>query len=338
MIRIIENKPKKLLYRRILLPLCLLLAFTLSCQGPGGVRVIKLGHGLDTNHPVHEAMVFLADRVKEKSGGEMLVQIYPNQQLGTERELMELLQIGSVGMTKVSTAIVESFAPKLQVLSLPYIFRDDEHQQAVLGGPIGKALLAEGEQYWFKGLCFYDAGKRSFYTKEKPVDDPSDLAGLKIRVIESPTAVRMVQSFGGSPTPVSWGELYTALQQGIVDGAENNPPSLVTSRHYEICKYYSLNEHTAVPDMMIVSTKLWDRLSDQEKQWLQEAADESAVYEYKVWAESVEESMKILKEAGVTITYPDKEKFQKAVEEMYDFYRENRPELFSLIEDIRNYE
>lgn len=331
-----NNKPGFYLFLKWCLPLFLLVSA--GCEGPGSVRMIKLGHGLDTSHPVHEAMVFLAEKVKEKSDGEMIVQVYPNQQLGTERELMELLQIGSVGMTKVSTAVVESFAPKLQVLSQPYIFRDDEHRQRVLSGPIGKSLLNEGIQYWFKGLCFYDAGKRSFYTKDKPIDKPADLAGMKIRVMESATAIQMVKSFGGSPTPVSWGELYTALQQGIVDGAENNPPSLVTSRHYEVCKYYSVNEHTAVPDMMIVSTKLWDRLSDQEKQWLQEAADESAVFEYKIWAESVAESMKILEEAGVTVTYPDKEPFEESVESMYAYYRDNEPELYALIEQIRNYE
>ena len=334
--KIISSKSKRHLY--VLLGSFFILLLAGSCEGPGSVRVIKLGHGLDTSHPVHKAMLFLAEKAHEKSNGEMIVQVYPNQQLGTERELMELLQIGSVGMTKVSTAVVESFAPKLRVLSQPYLFRDDDHRQRVLSGPIGKSLLDEGERFWFKGLCFYDAGKRSFYTKDKPIESPADLVGMKIRVMESPTAIQMVQSFGGSPTPVSWGELYTALQQGIVDGAENNPPSLVTSRHYEVCKFYSINEHTAVPDMMVVSTKLWDRLSDQEKHWLQEAADESAVYEYKVWAESVEESMRILKEAGVTITYPELDGFKEAVEKMYDYYRVNQPELYALIEEIRNHE
>jgi tripartite ATP-independent transporter DctP family solute receptor len=328
---------KKQFLIKILFQIFLLLVVG-SCKGPGGVREIKLAHALDTSHPVHEALVFLSEKVKEKSGGEMSVQIYPNQQLGSERELMELLQIGSVGMTKVSTSIVESFAPKFQVFSLPYIFRNDGHRRNVLMGSIGKSLLKEGEPFWFKGLCFYDAGKRSFYTKDRPVKQPNDLAGMKIRIAESPTAVKMVQSFGGSPTPVSWGELYTALQQGIVDGAENNPPSFVTSRHFEACKFYSLNEHTAIPDMVVVSTKLWDRLSEQEKKWLQEAADESAVFEYKLWAASVEKSMKILKEAGVTITYPDQEAFKKSVEKIYLFYQENEPEFYRLIEAIRNHE
>jgi tripartite ATP-independent transporter DctP family solute receptor len=315
-----------------------LFLFTMaSCSKPGGVRILKLGHGLDTSHPVHEAMIFMAERLEEKSGGEMKIQVYPNQQLGSERELVELLQIGSLAMTKVSTAAMEGFAPEIKVLSQPYLFRDDAHQVKVLEGPIGKELLAAGEKYWFKGLCFYDAGKRSFYTKNKPVETPADIKGLKIRVMESPTAVRLIQSFGGSPTPVSFGELYTALQQGIVDGAENNPPSLLTSRHYEVCKFYSLNEHTAVPDMMIVSTKVWARLTDQEKQWLQEAADESATFQYKLWAESVEESMRILQEAGVQVSYPDKGPFEKEAEKVYEILKVEDPEMFALVQKIKNY-
>lgn len=307
----------------------------LTCKGPGGVRVIKLGHGLGVTHPVHAAMEFMADRLEEKSGGQMVIKIYPNQQLGTERELVELLQIGSLGMTKVSSAVMESFAPKIQVLSMPYLFRDDEHRDMVLKGEIGQQLLLEGEQYWLRGLCYYDAGKRSFYTKTKPIETPEDLKGKKIRVMESNTAINMVKSFGSSPTPVSYGELYTALQQGIVDGAENNPPSLYTSRHYEVCKFYSINEHTAVPDIVIISTKVWNLLDDQEKEWLQEAADESAVFQYQLWAESVEESLRELEKAGVTITYPELSGFRDAVESMYDQYRQNSPEIYELIARIR---
>ncbi|MDO6438961.1 TRAP transporter substrate-binding protein [Cyclobacterium sp. 1_MG-2023] len=321
----------------IYLSMLFLAALLVSCSKPGGVRVLKLGHGLDTSHPVHAAMLYLAEKAEEKSDGKMIVQVYPNQQLGTERELVELLQIGSLAMTKVSTAAMEGFAPEIKILGQPYLFKDDAQQARVLEGPIGKQLLAAGEKYWLKGLCFYDGGKRSFYTKDKPVMVPQDIEGLKIRVMESPTAVNMVQSFGGSPTPVSFGELYTALQQGIVDGAENNPPSFVTSRHYEVCKYYSLNEHTAIPDMMIVSTKVWDLLSEEEKTWLQEAADESAVYQYKLWEESVAESMKILEEAGVEVLYPDKEPFRKEAEKVYELMKESDPEMYKLVQEIRKY-
>ncbi|WP_291370994.1 TRAP transporter substrate-binding protein [Cyclobacterium sp.] len=331
MLKVIMNKSGSYL------GMLFLAAILIGCSKPGGVRILKLGHGLDTSHPVHEAMLYLAKKAEEKSDGKMIVQVYPNQQLGTERELVELLQIGSLSMTKVSTAAMEGFAPEIKILGQPYLFRDDAHQARVLEGPIGEQLLAAGEKYWLKGLCFYDAGKRSFYTINTPVEKPEDIQGLKVRVMESPTAVNMVQSFGGSPTPVSFGELYTALQQGIVDGAENNPPSLVTSRHYEVCKYYSLNEHTAIPDMMIVSTKVWDILSKEEKLWLQEAADESAVYQFKLWEESVAESMRILEEAGVNISYPDKEPFRKAAEKVYETMKVNDPEMYALVEKIREY-
>jgi len=322
---------------RILIILVTVFIFS-TCSGPGGVRLIKLGHGLGVTHPVHEAMVFMAKLVDEKSKGQMQIRIYPNQQLGTERELVELLQIGSLGMTKVSSATLESFAPKIQVLSMPYLFRDDEHRDKVLKGEIGKQLLSESEKFWLKGLVYYDAGKRSFYTKTKPVESPEDLKGLKVRTLESNMAINMIKSFGSSPTPVSYGELYTALQQGIVDGAENNPPSLYTSRHYEVCKFYSINEHTAVPDVVIVSTKVWNTLDDQEKRWIQEAADESAVYQYKLWADSVEESLREMEKAGVTITYPDPTPFREAVESLYETFKLTEPEMYEMVEKIRRVE
>ncbi|MBA4299852.1 MAG: TRAP transporter substrate-binding protein DctP [Cyclobacterium sp.] len=307
----------------------------ISCSGPLDVKIIKLGHAQVVNHPVHEAMLFMAEQVEKKSGGKIIMKVYPNQQLGSERELIELLQIGSLGMTKVSAAALEGFAPTMQVFGMPYLFRDDAHQRKVLEGEIGKQLLLDGEEFWLRGLTYYDAGKRSFYTKNKPVETPADLAGLKVRVMESPTAASMVKSFGGSPTPVSYGELYTALQQGIVDAAENNPPSLYTSKHYEVCKFYSLNEHTAIPDVVIISTKVWERLTPEEQKWVQEAADESATYEYKLWAESTAESMRELEAAGVTITYPDKEPFRKAVESVYEQLKVQQPEIYALVSAIR---
>lgn len=322
---------------RILIILLSVFIFS-TCTGPGGVRLIKLGHGLGVTHPVHEAMVYMAKLVEEKSQGQMQIRIYPNQQLGTERELVELLQIGSLGMTKVSSATLESFAPKIQVLSMPYLFRDDAHRDKVLKGEIGRQLLSESEEFWLKGLVYYDAGKRSFYTKTKSVESPEDLKGMKVRTLESNMAINMIKSFGGSPTPVSYGELYTALQQGIVDGAENNPPSLYTSRHYEVCKFYSINEHTAVPDVVIVSTKVWNTLDEQEKQWIQEAADESAVYQYKLWAASVEESLREMEKAGVTITYPDPTPFREAVESLYESFKTTQPEMYEMVERIRKVE
>ena len=145
----------------------------------------------------------------------------------------------------------------------------------------------------------------------------------------------MVKALGGSPTPVSYGELYTALQQGIVDAAENNPPSFYTSRHYEICKYYSIDKHTTIPDVLVVSTYLWKSLTDEEKIWLQQAADQSVSYQKIVWAESVKKSLEEVKKAGVEIIYPDKKPFQEKVVGLYEQYNSD-PELYQLIEDIKN--
>jgi tripartite ATP-independent transporter DctP family solute receptor len=321
---------------KLILPLFLLLLIS-GCGNQEQGKVLKLAHGLDPSHPVHQAMVFMADRCKEISNGELSIEIYPSGQLGSEQQCVELLQIGSLAITKVSAAVMESFTEDFKVLGLPYVFRSKEHSFKVLDGEIGDELLLSTEPFWLRGLCFFDAGSRSFYTIDTPINHPDDLKGLKIRVMKSITAMEMVKAQGGSPTPISWGELYTALQSGVVDGAENNPPSFYTSHHYEVCKYYCLNEHTMVPDVLIIGQKVWEKLSEQEKIWLQQAADESVPVQRKLWAESEKESLEIVKEAGVTIIYPDKEPFSDKVTELLESYRENE-KLYDLISRIREVE
>jgi len=313
----------------------LLMTLLVGCGQISDVKTIKLAHSLDVNHSVHKAMVKMGEDLKEISGGKMQLEIYPSQQLGTERECIELLQIGSLDMTKVSVGVMENFAPRMKVFGLPYLFRDRAHSFNVLDGPIGQELLDEGTQYWIKGLGYYDAGSRSFYTKDKPINSPEDLKGLKIRVMESVTAMDMVKSLGGSPTPISWGELYTSLQQGVVDGAENNPPSFYLSRHYEVCKFYSLDEHTVLPDVLIIGTHIWNRLSDQEKKWLQEAVDTSVIYQRTLWAAAEKEALDEVQKAGVTIIRPDKTKFSEDVEAVYEAYGKDK-DMLNLIQRIKN--
>jgi tripartite ATP-independent transporter DctP family solute receptor len=278
--------------------------------------VLKLGHSLDTSHSVHKAMVYMADRLDAISAGTMRIDIYPSGQLGGERETVELLQIGSLAMTKVSTSPLEAFVPAMQVFGIPYIFRDRDHYFHVLDSDIGRELLRATEVARVRGLGYYDAGSRSFYTTDRPVNSPADLNGLKIRVQESQTAVKMVNALGGSPTPIDWGELYTALQQGVVDGAENNPPSFYLSRHYEISRYYALDEHTSVPDILLMSSRIWHELTPQQQGWLQQAADESIVYQRQLWQEATAEALAAVEAAGVAVTYPDKAPFQAAVQDM----------------------
>jgi len=303
-----------------------------GCTNEGSVKVIKLAHILNVTHPVHKAMVFMADKVAEKSGGKMRVDIYPSGQLGAERELIELLQIGSLAMTKVSTSPLESFVPEMKIFSLPYVFRDEQHLWQVLNSDIGKRILLAGQDYYLRGLCYFDAGSRSFYTKDIPIHSPDELNGLKIRVQKSTTSVKMVQSLGGSATPISFGELYTALQQGIVDGAENNPPSFYLSKHYEVCKYYVLDEHTSVPDIMLMSTNVWNDLSVQQQQWLQESVDQSVEYQRKLWKEASDRALDEVQKAGVQIIHPDKKPFREAVVEMHESYRGTK--IYSLLKEI----
>ncbi|MBN2367033.1 MAG: TRAP transporter substrate-binding protein [Calditrichaeota bacterium] len=308
----------------------------IGCQGEKSVQVLKLAHVLDISHPVHKGMVYMAEKVSEKSAGKMRVDIYPSGQLGGERDLIELLQIGSLAMTKVSTAPLEAFVPEMKIFGIPYVFRDDGHRWRVLNGEIGEKLLLAGEKYFLRGMCYYDAGSRSFYTKNRPINTPDDLNGLKIRVMKSITSVEMVQSLGGSATPIPWGELYTALQQGVVDGAENNPPSFYLSRHYEVCQYYSLDEHTSIPDILLMSTVVWESLTKIEQQWLQEAIDESVDYQRKLWRESSNEALMQVQEAGVQIIYPDKVPFREAVQPMHESYRGTS--IYDLITQIENIE
>ncbi len=305
------------------------------CSPKSENRILRLAHGLDVNHPVHKAMAFMAEQIKEKSAGQLELKIYPSGQLGAERECLELLQIGSLDITKVSAAVIENFVPNYKLLSLPYIFRDKQHAFKVFDGKIGRSLLEEGADYRLRGLCFYDAGSRSFYTKERPIHSPDDLRGQLIRVQKSNMAVKMVELLNGSPTPISWGELYTALQQGVVDGAENNPPSFYFSKHYEVCKFYTLDEHTSVPDVLLIGTSTWEKLTDQQRIWLKESADESARYQRKLWAKAEKEALEEVQAAGVEIIYPDKHPFYENVKSMYDEYTEDM-ETKELVESITN--
>lgn len=310
---------------RQLIFVCLFLSVLAGLPGCGGresVTVLRLAHTLDTAHPVHSAMESMAESLNVLSGGSMELRIYPGGILGSERETIELLQLGAIDVVKTSTSPLEGFIPGMAVFGIPYLFRDEEHFWNVLNGDIGKELLHLGTHRKIRGLCYYDAGSRSFYTKDRPVRSPQDLQGLKIRVQNSRTSIRMIEAMGGAATPISFGELYTALDQGVVDGAENNPPSLLTSRHYEICKFYSLDEHTRVPDVLLVGTETWDRLSDIQRTWLQEAADLSVSVQRSLWAVKTRENMDQLTAAGVEIIHPDKSLFQEAVRELHQSFAE----------------
>nr|WP_245623500.1 TRAP transporter substrate-binding protein [Catenovulum maritimum] len=277
-----------------------------------------MGHTLDVEHSVHKAMEYMAERLAHYSNGTMSLKIYPNAQLGNEREMVELLQIGSLAMTKVSAAAIEGFVPEMKIYSIPYIFESREHRWNVLQSDVGKSLLASTDSAHLVGLGYYDSGSRSFYMTDTKITQPADVDSKKIRVMESPTAVKMISAFGGSATPISFGELYAALQQGVVDGAENNPPSFYLSRHYEICKYYILNEHTSVPDMLLASKHVYKNLTPEQQVWLKAAVDDSVELQKTLWLAAEEEALSAVKKAGVEVIYPDKKPFMQAVQPLHD--------------------
>lgn len=286
---------------------------------PGGERlVLKLAHSLPPAAPVHLAMERFAALVAEKSGGTVEVQIFPSGQLGSETETLEQLQRGALALVKTSTAALEGFVPAMAVFGVPYVFRSEDHFWRVLEGPLGEELLAAGQSADIHGLCYYDAGARSFYTVPRGVNTPADLRGLKIRTQQSATSIEMIKTLEGAAAAIPFGELYTALQQGMVDGAENNPPSVYDSRHWEVAKHYALDEHTRVPDMLVFSRPIWDRLSPQVQAWIKEAARESVPFQRRIWAEYVAECLDKLRAEGVTITQPDQAAFQEAVQPMYE--------------------
>lgn len=309
----------------------------LSCKKNSDKKVLYLGHTLPQTHPVHKGIVEFQKALAKKSNGTLTIKIFPDGQLGSEREVVELLQIGSVAITKVSAATMSNFVPDYHVFGIPYLFRDKQHMFDVLEGDVGKSVLEKGEKFWLRGLCYYDAGSRSFYTSTKAVRTPEDLQGLKIRVMNNQMAINMVNSLGGSATPMSYGELYTAIQQGVVDGAENNPPSFVSSNHYEISKYYTLDEHSAVPDVLLIGTKQWNKLSEKEKVWVQEAASESAQAQKRFWKESVDECMEIVKKAGVEIIIPEKSLFADKSKSVLEEFEKEHPELSETVKAIKSH-
>lgn len=316
--------------------LTILFASIMSCKKADGTKVLYLGHTLPQTHPVHKGILEFQKALEIKSKGTLKVKIFPDGQLGSEREVLELLQIGSVAATKVSAATLSNFVPEYHVLGIPYLFRDKAHQFNVLEGVIGKSILEKGSKYWLRGLCYYDAGSRSFYTSNKAIRTPEDLKGLKIRVMNNQMAINMVNSMGGSATPLAYGELYTAIQQGVVDGAENNPPSFVSSNHYEISKYYTLDQHSSVPDVLLIGTKYWNKLSEEEKVLVQEAADESSQAQKVFWNESVEESMKVAKEHGVEVIIPEKSLFAEKSKSVVEEFVKEFPEMAGIVKEIKS--
>ena len=294
--------------------------------------ILILGHGLAADHVVHKSMVLMADRLKELSGGTMEIRIYPSGMIGSEDECFKQAQNGQIAFAKCSAAVLDGSVKEFQVVGAPFLYRDSDHFWAVMNGEIGQSLLQSLDRMKLIGICYFDAGARSVYTTKKPVNTPDDTKGLKIRTQKSRIAMDSMEALGASPTPISWGELYTALQQGTVDAAENNIPSFVSGRHFEVCKYFIHTEHQRVPDVLVMSRQIWDSLTPEQQGWIRQAASEANAYQRKAWLESEIENEKKAREAGVEFITVDRAPFMELSQPIYDGFS---PELQDLARRIK---
>ena len=318
----------------MLLTSCLLISNTTLAK-----TTLKLSHNQDKSHAVHKALSYLADKTKEYSNGELVIRIYPNATLGNERESLELMNSGALQMVKVNAASLESFAPDYSLFSLPFLFRDRDHYYRVLQSDLGKKILKSSESKGFVGITYYDGGARSFYSN-KPITKPEDLAGMKIRVQQSPSAIAMMKALGGIPVAMSYGDVYTSLQTGIIDGTENNETALTTGKHGEICKVYSTDQHAMIPDVMVMSEKVWKNISPEDQQIILEAARESTEQHKIAWDAAIDQAIEEAKTTmGVEfVNDVDKEAFREATSAMISDYCEQYPGVKKLLDIIDSVE
>lgn len=286
--------------------------------------ILRFGYA-SNSQPVIDAMNEFGHLVSEKTNGEVEIQYFPDGQLGGERVLIELTQTGAIDITKVNGAALEGFSQTYSIFGIPYLFEDEEHYYNVLETPeIMDRFYNSTEDLGIVGLTYYDSGSRSFYMKDGPVESPDDLKGKKIRVMQSEIAIRMVELLGGSPTPMDSGEVYTSLQQGIIDGSENNEFVLVTAGHGGAAKYFSYDEHTRVPDIVVMNQETLNKLTDEQQQAVYEAAEESTAFQKEIWKEAVENEKKEAMEIhGVTFNEVDKQPFLEAVQPIHDDFKNN---------------
>ena len=288
-----------------------------------------------TDYPTVEAVRFMGKQLAGQTQSRLGIKLFPAGALGTEKDNIEQLKIGALDMMRINVAPLNNFVPETLVTALPFVFRSREHMRAVLDGPIGDEILAAMAPHGLIGLAFYDSGARSFYTVKKPIRSVADLKGAKIRVQQSDLFVAMLDALGANATPMPYGEVYTALKTGIVDGAENNWPSYESSRHFEAAKFYSLSEHSMAPEVLVFSRKIWDTLAKEDQAAIRRAARDSVPYMRKLWDEREGSSRKIVEAAAVQVVpIANKTEFIDAMKPVYAKFA-NSPALQSLVKRIQ---
>ncbi|WP_325341742.1 TRAP transporter substrate-binding protein [Xylophilus sp.] len=311
------------------------IALAVSLTLPVQARNLRAAESQVPDYPTVEGVKYMGKLLDERSAGKLKLKVFPNGTLGSERDMVEQLKIGGLDLARISLPLLNNMVPESLVPSLPFIFRNEDHMHAVLDGAIGDDILAAMSKQGLIGLAWYDDGARSIYSK-KPIRRLADLKGLKLRVQQSDISVAMTEALGASPTPLPYGEVYTAITTGIIDAAENSVLSYETSRHFEVAKYYNETEHMLQPSVVVFSKAVWDRLSESERTLIRQAAKDSVPFGRKLAKERQAKSRADVLAKGTTlIKIEDRDEFIKAIAPVYAQYAPT-PELKSLIKRIQD--
>lgn len=317
--------------RRSLLLAPLLLS---ACAERKGARPLFAADSQPANYPTTRGL-FAIDRIlNERTNGEMRVRVYPGGQLGAEKDTLEIAVFGGLDLTRVNLGPLTSVVPITSVLALPFLFASIEHARATFDGETGRRILDAMMPYGLRGMCFYDSGARSFYNTQREIRSPDDMAGMKIRVTNSDIYVAMVEALGANPTPIPFGEVYQALIQGVVDGAENNYPSYEGTRHFEAAGHYSLTRHVMAPEVLVASRRSWEKMTAEEQGYLQAAATESVPIMRELWDARVATSRQRVLDHGVSIVdNVDQAAFAKRMSPVWDRFV-TTPEMRAIVNDV----
>ena len=300
--------------------------------------VLKASDVHPEGYPTVQAVENMGKRLEAATGGRLSIQMYASMQLGGEKEAIEQAQVGALQLARVSVGALGPVVDDLNVFNLPFLFRSTEHMEKVIDGPIGQELLdkvSNSPNTRLIGLAWMDAGARSVYDTKKPIKSIDDLKGLKVRVMGNPMFVDMMNALGGNGVAMGYDQVFSALQTGVVDGAENNPPSFVFDNHYQVAKYYTLTEHLIVPEILVVSRATWDSLSKDDQALIKKLAREAQLDERQLWKKVEDEAMAKMKAAGIEVdTVADKTPFETAVKPVWDKYGAKYSELIKRIQAV----
>src|SRR6266404_3062738 len=318
-----------------------LMAAGLGFGGAAGAQekmILKASDVHPEGYPTVQAVEDMGKKLSAATNGRLTVQMFASMQLGGEKEAIEQAQVGAIQFARVSVGALGPVIDDLNVFNLPFLFRDTAHAQKVMDGAIGQELLdkvTNNPQAGLIGLCWMDAGARSMYDTKKPINSIADLKGLKVRVMGNPMFVDMMNNLGGNGIAMGYDQVFSALQTGVVDGAENNPPSFYFDNHYQVAKYYSLTEHLIVPEMLVFSRVGWDKLAPEDQGLLRKFSREAQLDERQLWKKVEAEAMTRMKAAGIEIIpIADKKPFQDAVKPVWDKYGAKYADLIKQIQAV----